>query len=109
MKGHEADAERASGGAQIALMMFNACHDDGALDLGDGMGHIDNRRCRSIYGDDGVVGRRPRRRDAIKRRQRTPAPPTVRRYGLFLLATTTTNQTHPVVPLLISLLNLRIC
>jgi hypothetical protein len=53
MKGHEADAERASGGAQIALMMFDACHDDGALDLGDGVGHIDSRHGRSIYGDDG--------------------------------------------------------
>ena len=54
MDGHETDAERASGGGQIAPMMFDACHDDDALDLGDGVSHIDCRRgVRLVYGDDG--------------------------------------------------------
>ena len=54
MDGHEADAERARGGGQIAPMMLDACHDHDALDLGDGVGHIDNRRGdRLVYGDDG--------------------------------------------------------
>jgi hypothetical protein len=52
MDGHEADSERARGGGQVASVVFHSGHDDGALDLSDSVGHIDDRPNRSIYGDD---------------------------------------------------------
>ena len=98
MERHEADPERACGGAQIAPMMFDASHDDGAFDLSNSVSHIENRRdddlSRFLCGDDAGGRRRFRRRYAIKRCQRAPATATIRRCGLNLLATTATNQIH---------------